>query len=123
MELDSPVTDKKALSYNITNEVGVADKIRFIKNVSGMWLLEESLRHWKSQGLQLSAAELAQEAAKLSRNQIINTNDPRFAKPGAMPDRIAEYCRETGQDIPSSPAEFARCIFDSLADAYAKLLS
>jgi len=122
LELDSPVTDKKALSYNITNEVGVADKIRFIKNVSGMWLLEESLRHWKSQGLQLSAAELAQEAAKLSRNQIIDTNDPRFAKPGAMPDRIAEYCRETGQDIPSSPAEFARCIFDSLADAYANSL-
>ena len=122
LELDSPVTDQKALSYNITNEVGVADKIRFIKNVSGMWLLEESLRYWKSQGLQFSAAELAREAAELPRKQIINTNDPRFAKPGAMPERIADFCRETGQEIPATPAEFARCIFDSLADAYANSL-
>ncbi len=122
LELEAPVTDAKALSYNITNEAGVADRIRFIKNVSGMWLLEESLRHWKSQGLNLTAAELAAEAEKLPRRQIINTNDPRFAKPGAMPDRIAEYCKETGQSAPATPAEFARCIFDSLADAYAKSL-
>lgn len=117
------MTDAKALSYNITNEAGVADRIRFIKNVSGMWLLEESLRHWKSQGQNFTAAELAAQAERLPRNQIINTNDPRFAKPGAMPDRIAEYCVETGQAVPKTPAEFARCIFDSLADAYAHSLN
>lgn len=122
LELDAPVTDAKALSYNITNEAGVANRIRFIKNVSGMWLLEESLRHWKSQGFNLTAADLAAEATNLPRKQIINTNDPRFAKPGAMPDRITEYCKETGQPSPVTPAEFARCIFDSLADAYAKSL-
>jgi rhamnulokinase len=123
LELDSPVTDAKALSYNITNEVGVADRIRFIKNVSGMWLLEESLRYWKSMGLELSAAQLAQDAHSLPPLQIIDTNDPRFAKPGAMPERIAEYCRETNQTVPSTPAEFARCIFDSLAAAYARSLA
>ena len=123
LELDSPVADAKALSYNITNEAGVADRIRFIKNVSGMWLLEESLRYWKSKGLELSAGQLVQDARQLPRRQIIDTNDPRFAKPGAMPERIAEYCRETHQDEPKSPAEFARCIFDSLADAYAKSLA
>ena len=123
LELDSPVADAKALSYNITNEAGVADRIRFIKNVSGMWLLEESLRYWKSKGLELSAGQLVQDARQLPRRQIIDTNDPRFAKPGAMPERIAEYCRETLQDEPISPAEFARCIFDSLADAYAKSLA
>ena len=123
LELDSPVADAKALSYNITNEAGVADRIRFIKNVSGMWLLEESLRYWKSKGLELSAGQLVQDARQLPRRQIIDTNDPRFAKPGAMPERIAEYCRETLQDEPKSPAEFARCIFDSLADAYAKSLA
>lgn len=123
LELDSPITDAKALSYNITNEAGVADRIRFIKNVSGMWLLEESLRYWKSQGLEFSAEQLVQDARVLPRKQIIDTNDPRFAKPGAMPERIAEYCRETLQDEPKSPAEFARCIFDSLADAYAKSLA
>ena len=123
LELDSPVANAKALSYNITNEAGVADRIRFIKNVSGMWLLEESLRYWKSNGLELSAGQLVQDARQLPRRQIIDTNDPRFAKPGAMPERIAEYCRETLQDEPKSPAEFARCIFDSLADAYAKSLA
>lgn len=119
LELDSPVANEKTLSYNITNEAGVADRIRFIKNVSGMWLLEESLRQWKSEGLSLTAAELVQQAANLPRRQIINTNDERFTKPGAMPERIAQYCRETGQDVPVTPPEFARCIFDSLADAYA----
>lgn len=123
LELDSPITDGKALSYNITNEIGVADRIRFIKNVSGMWLLEESLRYWKSVGLELSAAQLAQDAHNQLPMPIIDPNDPRFAKPGAMPERIAEYCRETNQMIPSTPAEFARCIFDSLADAYARALA
>jgi rhamnulokinase len=123
LELDSPVTDAKALSYNITNEVGVADRIRFIKNVSGMWLLEESLRYWKSMGLEFSAAQLAHDAHNLPPLQIIDTNDPRFAKPGAMPERIAEYCCETNQTVPSTPAEFARCIFDSLAAAYARSLA
>ena len=122
LELDAPITSAKALSCNITNEAGVADRIRFIKNVSGMWLLEESLRYWKSQGLTLTAADLTQDASQLAREQIINTNDPRFAKPGAMPERIAEYCRETNQKVPNTPAEFARCIFDSLSDAYAQSL-
>ena len=122
LELDAPITSAKALSYNITNEAGVADRNRFIKNVSGMWLLEESLRYWKSQGLTLMAADLTRDANQLAREQIINTNDPRFAKPGAMPERIAEYCRETNQKVPNTPAEFARCIFDSLSDAYAQSL-
>ena len=122
LELDAPITSAKALSYNITNEAGVADRIRFIKNVSGMWLLEESLRYWKSQGLILTAADLTRDASQLPREQIINTNDPRFAKPGAMPERIAEYCRETNQKVPNTPAEFARCIFDSLSNAYAQSL-
>lgn len=122
LELDAPITTTKALSYNITNEAGVADRIRFIKNVSGMWLLEESLRYWKSQGLTLTVADLTREASQLPRTQIINTNDPRFAKPGAMPERIAAYCTETNQKVPSTPAEFARCIFDSLSDAYAQSL-
>ena len=122
LELDSPVTNEVARGFNITNEAGVADRIRFIKNVSGMWLLEESVRYWKQQGIVTTPAELAKAAAELPKVQIINTNDPRFAKPGAMPERIAEYCLETGQSVPNTPAEFARCIFDSLADAYATSL-
>lgn len=119
LELEKPITNPQALACNITNEVGVADRIRFIKNVSGMWLLEESIRYWKSQGIELTASELARAAESFPRNQIIDTNDLRFTKPGAMPERISDYCRETNQLSPTSPPEFARCIFESLADAYA----
>ena len=122
LELKNPVTDKKAMEFNITNEMGVEDRIRFIKNVAGMWLLEESLDYWAQSGQIYTAAQLAKEAALLPRGAVIDANDPRFEKPGAMPERIAALCKQTNQKIPQTPAEYARCIFDSLADAYVKVL-
>jgi rhamnulokinase len=122
LELARAVSDQKAMEFNITNEMGVEDRIRFIKNVAGMWLLEESLDYWAQSGQSYTAAQLAQEAALLPQGAVIDANDPRFEKPGAMPERIAELCKQTNQVIPQSPAEFARCIFDSLADAYVKVL-
>ena len=122
LELDKPVTDKTAMEFNITNEMGVADRIRFIKNVAGMWLLEESLDYWAAKGEKYTAAQLAAEAALLSRGAVIDANDPRFEKPGAMPERIAALCQESNQAVPTTPAEYARCIFDSLADAYVKVI-
>jgi rhamnulokinase len=123
LELAKPVTDKKAMEFNITNEVGVDDRIRFIKNVAGMWLLEESLDYWASKGEHYTAAELAKAAADLPRTSVIDANDPIFEKPGAMPERIAMLCEKSNQVIPQSPAAYARCIFDSLADAYVKVLA
>ena len=122
LELDQPVTDKKAMEFNITNEMGVADRIRFIKNVAGMWLLEESIDYWAAKGEHYSAAQLAAQAAQLPKKAVIDANDPRFEKPGAMPERIAALCQESNQVVPTTPAEFARCIFDSLADAYATVI-
>jgi len=122
LELDAPVTDKTAMDFNITNEIGVGNKIRFIKNVAGMWLLEESLDYWATKGEHYTAAQLAADAAVLPKGAVIDANDPRFEKPGAMPERIAALCQESNQPIPSTPAEFARCIFDSLADAYVKVI-
>ena len=122
LELKNPVTDKKAMEFNITNEMGVEDRIRFIKNVAGMWLLEESLDYWAHSGQIYTAAQLAKEAALLPKGAVIDANDPRFEKPGAMPERIAALCKQTNQKIPQTPAEYARCIFDSLADAYVKVL-
>ncbi|NDF56742.1 MAG: rhamnulokinase [Actinobacteria bacterium] len=122
LELKNPVTDNKAMEFNITNEMGVEDRIRFIKNVAGMWLLEESLDYWAQSGQIYTAAQLAKEAALLPRGAVIDANDPRFEKPGAMPERIAALCKQTNQKIPQTPAEYARCIFDSLADAYVKVL-
>ena len=122
LELDKPVTDKTAMDFNITNEMGVEDRIRFIKNVAGMWLLEESLDYWAARGEKYTAAQLAAEAALLPRGAVIDANDPRFEKPGAMPERIAALCQESNQAVPTTPAEYARCIFDSLADAYVKVI-
>ena len=123
LELTKPVTDKKAMEFNITNEMGVADRIRFIKNVAGMWLLEESLDYWASKGEKYTAAELAKAAAELPCTAVIDANDPIFEKPGAMPERIAMLCEKSNQQVPQSPAAYARCIFDSLADAYVKVLA
>ena len=123
LELAKPVTDKKAMEFNITNEMGVADRIRFIKNVAGMWLLEESLDYWASKGENYTAAELAKAAADLPKAAVIDANDPIFEKPGAMPERIAMLCEKSNQPVPQSPAAYARCIFDSLADAYVKVLA
>ena len=123
LELAKPVTDKKAMEFNITNEMGVADRIRFIKNVAGMWLLEESLDYWASKGENYTAAELAKAAADLPKAAVIDANDPIFEKPGAMPERIAMLCEKSNQQVPQSPAAYARCIFDSLADAYVKVLA
>ena len=122
LELRSPVTDKKAMEFNITNEMGVEDRIRFIKNVAGMWLLEESLDYWAAKGEHYTAAQLATAAAVLPKAAIIDANDVRFEKPGAMPERIIAMCHESNQPTPKTPAQFARCIFDSLADAYVKVI-
>jgi rhamnulokinase len=123
LELAKPVTDKKAMEFNITNEMGVADRIRFIKNVAGMWLLEESLDYWAGKGENYTAAELAKAAADLPKAAVIDANDPIFEKPGAMPERIAMLCEKSNQQVPQSPAAYARCIFDSLADAYVNVLA
>lgn len=123
LELKSPVTNKKAMEFNITNEMGVEDRIRFIKNVAGMWLLEESLDYWAANGEKYTAAQLAQDAALLPRGAVIDANDPSFEKPGAMPERIAELCKQSNQPIPQTAGEYARCIFDSLAEAYVKVIA
>lgn len=122
LELTKAVTDSKAMNYNITNEIGAEGRIRFIRNVTGMWLLEESIRHWRSQGQEFTAAQLAAQAAELPVADTFDTNDPVFEKPGDMPGRIAKYLADQNKSVPITPAQFARCIFDSLAAAYAKTL-
>ena len=123
MELKEPVTNAKTLEYNITNELGAEDTVRFIKNVAGLWLIEESLRYWKKQGLTLKITDLVVEASKLPRARcLIDATDPKYTKPGPVPEWIAEYAEATGQYVPQSPAEFALAIFESLALAYRQVI-
>ncbi|MGP4015776.1 rhamnulokinase [Saccharopolyspora sp. 5N708] len=114
LELDAPVLTGESRAANFTNEVGIDGTIRYLRNVTGLWLLQECQREW---GISDITGLLA-EAATLPRRAVIDAGDPRFLPPDDMPARIAAACAETGQPVPSGPAEFTRCVLDSLAAAY-----
>lgn len=122
LELDTPIISKKVQQHNFTNELGVDSKIRFLKNLNGLWLLSESLRVWREQGKQVSLAPLLERAAHLAKASIIDVNDPIFMAPGDMPTRISDYCRAHNLPVPTTPVEITRCIMDSLAHSYAETI-
>ena len=115
-ERSAPVTDVKALTANVTNELGVGDSTRLLKNVTGLWLLEECRRTWEAQGSALHVDELVEAAATLrGGHAVIDPDDPRLSGGGDMPHNIRNLCRETSQQVPHTPAEVTRVIIDSLA--------
>jgi rhamnulokinase len=119
VELDAPVLTEDARRANFTNEGGVDGTIRFLRNVMGLWLLQESLRSWAAAGTSYDLPTLLAEAAAVSPFQtLVDPDLPAFLPPGDMPARIADACRSTGQVPPQSPAATVRCILDSLAVAY-----
>lgn len=123
VETKAPVTTRAAMEANVTNELGVNGTVRLLKNVTGLWLLEECRRTWREEGSLFSVAELIETAVRVPAGiSVIDPNDSRFLAPGNMPSRIRSYCKETDQIEPSTPAEIARCIFDSLALAYKRTL-
>ena len=120
VELDLPVLTEESREANFTNEGGVDGKIRYLRNVMGMWLLSESIRTWEREGLTLELTTLlAQAAAITTPVAIFDANHPSLLPPGDMPKRITELCVAAGTAAPNSPPEFARSIVESLAEAYA----
>ena len=118
-ETKDPVISEKSKEYNFTNEGGYGDTIRFSKNITGLWVEQESKRQWEREGEKISFAELAEMAAEAEPLRcFIDTDDARFATPGNIPKRIADYCRETGQFVPQTKGEIVRCILESLAMRY-----
>ncbi len=119
VELDKPNVSADAMKYNFTNEGGVAKTIRFLKNIMGLWLIQESRRQWKREGELLSFDELEQQArAAKPFASLIDPDDPSFQGPGNMPKRIREYCERTGQAVPETKGAVIRCIAESLAFRY-----
>jgi rhamnulokinase len=119
VERDAPIVSVDALDAGFTNERGADGSIRFLRNVAGLWLLNESVNAWRAQGLAVELSELLAEAAKVERlRSVVDPDDARFADPGDMPERIRAYCAETGQPVPETPAEVAACVLDSLALAH-----
>ncbi len=124
IELPAPLLSAAALAANFTNEAGFGGATRFLKNLVGLWLLQECRRTWSLAGEHHSYADLAAaaEVAPAFRS-LIDPADPRFLKPDDMPARIAAFCRETGQPAPETPGEFTRCIYESLALLYRRTLA
>jgi rhamnulokinase len=123
VELDRPVLTDDSREANFTNEGGVDEKIRYLRNVMGMWLLSESMRSWEREGQSVELATLLARAAEVSTPvPIFDANHPSLLPPGDMPKRIAALCAEAGAAAPDSPAIFARSIMESLAEAYATAL-
>jgi rhamnulokinase len=119
LELDAPVLTEASRAANFTNELGLDGTVRYLRNIMGLWLLQECVREWGDPDLgELLAA--AAEVAPL--RSVVDAGDAVFLAPGRMPSRIAEACRNSGQPVPESRAEITRCILDSLALAHRRAI-
>ena len=121
VELARPVLSEESRQANFTNEGGVDDRMRYLRNVIGLWLLQESLRTWELEGTPEQLPALLIAAGELpAGGPIIDPDDPMFLPPGDMPARIAAACVEQDEPVPGTRAALVRCILDSLAVAYGR---
>ena len=115
IESKEPIIDERSFAMNFTNEGGVEGTVRVLKNICGMWLLERCRAEWP----ETDYSEITAEAERAeSFRSVINPDAQCFANPASMTEAIAEYCRRTGQPVPETVGQYARCIFESLALRY-----
>jgi rhamnulokinase len=122
LELDRPVVSEASRAANFTNEAGVDGTVRYLRNVSGLWLLQECQRHWGGAAGPLEAL-LAEAAGVPALRFVVDADDPVFLPPGDMPARIRGWLAERGRPSPASPPQVVRCVLDSLALAYRRALA
>ena len=120
LELDGPVLTAAAREADFTNEAGVDGTVRFLRNVMGLWILSECLRHWAEQGTRGSdlTTVLAAAADLPPSIGVVDVDDHRLLPPGDMPARVAALAAEAGLEVPQSPGQYTRLVLDSLAEAY-----
>ena len=121
VEIDEPIVNEQALAINFTNEIGAAGKIRLLKNIAGMWLLQECRRAWIGEGHEYSYPELARMASEARPFAAVIDPDA-FLHPGGMPGKIAGFCASSGQKPPETVGEYCRTILESLALRYRQVL-
>ncbi len=118
-EMKAPLLNLSAQNANFTNEGGFDGTIRFLKNIMGLWLIQESRRQWKREGDDVGFDTLEKEAlASEPFKCFINVDDPMFETAGNLPKRVCEFCEKTGQYVPKNRGEIMRCIYQSLAMKY-----
>jgi sugar (pentulose or hexulose) kinase len=123
MEIDRPIVTDTTLEWNYTNEGGVEGRTNLLKNIMGLWLVQECKREWDRGGKTYAYEDLVQMAETASPFlSFIDPDDDSFYSPGDMPRKIREYCAKTCQRIPQTKAEILRCIFESLAFKYRQSL-
>jgi len=124
VELEAPILSEASREANFTNEGGVDGRVRYLRNVMGLWLLSESILTWDRAGTATNLTSLLAEAAEIPASSVavFDVDDPRFLPPGDLPARIAAHCTDHGLRPPSTPAETVRSIIESLAAAYATTL-
>ena len=119
IESEKPIVNDSAAKLNFTNEGGFCDTIRFLKNIMGLWLIQESRRRWKLEGKDVSFDYLEKEALACEPFKcFIDVDNPMFETAGNLPQRVKEFCRSTNQFVPESIGEIMRCIYESLAMKY-----
>ena len=123
IETDSPVINDETFRLNITNEGGVDGTVRLLKNITGMWLMENCMKEWKAAGREYSYTQIVEMAGSSpSFRSFIDPDHRYFANPESMTGAIARYCMETSQPVPESDSDFISCIFESLAMKYRRVL-
>ena len=118
-ELDTPILTEESRRLELSNEIGANGKVNYLKNIIGLWLIQESRREWRRQGQEYSYGELerlALEAPPL--RSFIDPDAAEFTPPGDIPGRVQAFCRRTGQPVPESVGQIMRCIYESLAFKY-----
>ena len=122
IETERPIISQLSMTHNFTNEGGIEGTTRFLKNITGMWLLERCRASWRRQGKDYGYAELTRMAETSRFDGLIDPDDPTFANPEEMTTAIARYCEAHQTAAPQSDDDFVRCIFRSLAHRYAEVL-
>ena len=118
-ELDRPILTRESMELGFSNEIGADGKINYLKNIVGLWLIQECRRCWQEDGENLSYSELAEEAANADAfRSLIDPDAEEFVPPGDMPERIRAFCQRTGQAVPLTRGAVCRCIYESLALKY-----
>ena len=118
-ELDKPIVNETSMNINITNEGGFDGSTGFLKNIIGLWLIQESRRQWKREGKEYSYADLEKLALAAEPFKcFIDPDAPEFVPHGNIPERVREFCRKTGQYVPETVGEIMRCIYESLVMKY-----
>jgi rhamnulokinase len=119
VEVPDPVVNDQARTLGFTNEIGFGNSVRLLKNIIGLWIIQECRRQWVKENKKYDYATLEKMAADAPPFvSLINPDDSRFLSPDNMPKKIAEFCTETGQPVPANHGAYVRCIYESLALFY-----